>query len=142
MTLRPSVPAPRSTALFPAPAVVEAPPVTTFEDVERHVKVHGPDYLLQALRTLQSHCRMAPLSTLAADLGWFLGEFPKSSRQNPMPRSDLGQGLEAYKKWHADIRRALAFASGARAAKAGATRAPTAGPICWRRSRRTQATAA
>lgn len=105
-------------ALFPAPAAVAAPPVRTFEDVERHLKAHGPKYLLQALRTLQSHCRMAPLSTLDADLGWFLGEFPRSSRQNPMPRPDLRQGLDAYKKWHTDIRRALEFASGARVAKA------------------------
>lgn len=104
-------------ALFPAPAAVAAPPVRTFEDVERHLKAHGPKYLLQALRTLQSHCRMAPLSTLAADLGWFLDEFPKSSRQNPMPRPDLGQGVAPYKKWHADIRRALELASGARGAR-------------------------
>jgi hypothetical protein len=62
---------------------------------------------------------MQSLSEIPADLAWFLGEFPKSARQNPMPRPDLGQGLDAYKKWHADIRRALAFASGAREAKGG-----------------------
>lgn len=103
--------------LFAASAPPSRPVrIETMEDVQRFVAVEGPDYLLQALRTLRSHTLDQPLSSIPADLEWIDRNFPKA-RRGVHPRPDLGQKLGPYQKWRADLRRAVERATGARAAR-------------------------
>lgn len=87
------------------------------DDVRRFIEVEGPAYLLQSLRTLRSHTLDQPLSTIPADPAWIEQNFPKVKR-GVHPRPDLDQKVEPYRKWRADLLRAVSLATGATAAKA------------------------
>ena len=106
------------TQQFPKPNAAAVAParIETMLHVRDYLATEGPSYLLQALRTLTTHTNHAPLSTLEANLDWIEQNFPKS-RKNVHPRPDLNQPLEAYKKWRADLVRAVKIATGARAAE-------------------------
>ena len=94
-----------------APATVD-----TMQDVWDFLAVEGPTYLLQAMRTLATHTNHAPPSSQDATFEWIAEHFPKA-RRGVHPRPELDQGLDAYKKWRADLVRAVTIASGARAAR-------------------------
>jgi hypothetical protein len=94
-----------------APATVD-----TMQDVWDFLAVEGPTYLLQAMRTLATHTNHAPPSSQDATFEWIAEHFPKA-RRGVHPRPDLNQGLDAYKKWRADLVRAVTIATGARAAR-------------------------
>ncbi|MDO5604807.1 MAG: hypothetical protein Q4G25_06555 [Paracoccus sp. (in: a-proteobacteria)] len=91
--------------------------IETMEDVKQYIEVEGPSYLLQSLRTLRSHTMDQPLTTIPADPEWIEHHFPKVKR-GVHPRPDLDQKVEPYKKWRADLLRAVAMATGAKATKA------------------------
>lgn len=82
-------------------------------DVVTYLEINGPAYLLNALRTLRSHLNDEHLSKTPACLDWIADEFPKA-KSGVHPRGDLPQKLEAYKKWRADLIRAVKIATGER----------------------------
>lgn len=99
--------------------------ISTMQDVWDWVVAQAPDpeeprkdnpvgYLLQALRTLVSHCAGAPLSTMPADPAWIEEHFPKAAK-GVHPRPDLGQSLKTYQKWRADLLRGVMKADGSEA---------------------------
>ncbi|WP_394181161.1 hypothetical protein [Yoonia maritima] len=88
----------------------------TMKDVTAHLEEHGLDYLLKALRTLQSHMNNAPLSTLPANSLWVNAEFPKP-KSGRHPRPDLPQAIRPYAKWRADLLRAVSLFDGSHAEK-------------------------
>lgn len=105
------------THLFPKSFAAFVPgKVENMHDVERFITVNGPPYLLKALTTLKSHLNQASLSGMDATLAEIEAYFPKS-RKGVHPRPDLRQPLDAYKKWRADLIRAVKIATGMKAAK-------------------------
>jgi len=102
------------TQIFPTAASFAK--MKTMQDLRVWLETNGPAYLLQALRTLETNTAGEPLKLIPADLAWIDTHFPKS-RDGKHPRPDLGQSLEAYKKWRADLVRAVKKASGAEAEK-------------------------
>lgn len=106
----------------------ETPPspgtVTTMADVKTWILSHADPatgknpmgYLTQYITTLQSHCGRAPLETLPAKVDWIDEHFPKV-KKGKHPRPDLGQNLDAYKKWRRYILLAIQKATGAETAK-------------------------
>lgn len=85
-------------------------------DVRSCLETEGPAYLLQAIRTLRSHTHDEPLVHIPAAPAWIDRHFPKV-RRGLHPRPDLGQSVEPYKKWRADLLRAVARATGKRTEK-------------------------
>lgn len=97
------------------PKVPASPAViTTMKDVKDHIEAVGPAYLLQSIRTLQTHLRYGDLADVPASIEWFDENFPLA-RGGIHPRPDLPQKIAAYKKWCADIRRCVDIATGRRA---------------------------
>ncbi|MCP1168907.1 site-specific integrase [Limimaricola litoreus] len=99
--------------------------IDTMQDVADWVVAQAPNpeeprkdnpvgYLLQALRTLVSHCAGAPLSTMPADPAWIEEHFPKVVK-GVHPRPELGQSVGVYQKWRADLLRSIKKANGAEA---------------------------
>ncbi|MGP6090007.1 hypothetical protein [Antarctobacter jejuensis] len=107
------------TDLFPStgPTPIVSSHAQTMEDVLDHIDTNGPAYLRQALTTLVRHMHGTPLCALPADLAWIEEHFPRV-KNGRHPRPDLGQKLEPYKKWRADLRRSVEIATGLRARKA------------------------
>ena len=101
------------------------------QDVWDHFAAQAPDpsnpkednpagWRLQYLTKLQSHCGGAPLATIFTSgdlLAEFATNFPKV-KKGAHPRPDLGQDIEAYKKWRQQCRKAIEVATGAAAEKA------------------------
>lgn len=105
--------------LFPQTAAVEAPvDVKTMKDVKDWILAQTDadgnnkcKYLLQYIRTLQTHCNGTDLSNIPADMSWIEEEFPKASR-GKHPLSATWQNLDAYKKWRRCIILAIKKATG------------------------------
>ncbi len=105
--------------------------IRDMQDVWDHFAAQAPDpskpkegnpagWRLQYLTKLQSHCGDAPLATIFTSgdlLAEFDANFPKV-KKGVHPRGDLGQDIEAYKKWRRHCRRAIEVATGAAAEKA------------------------
>lgn len=101
---------------FPPTETAAPARVETMQDVQDFLAANGPAYLVGALRTLKTHTNHEPLVRIEASVAWIDEHFPKV-RKGVHPRPDLPQGIEAYKKWRADLRRAVMMATGATAAK-------------------------
>jgi len=102
---------------IPAPAATVSPlTVETMQDAKDYLTIHGPIYLLQAIRTLETHTNYEPLSTMDATEKWVDDNFPKA-RKGIHPRPDLSQKIGAYRKWRSDLLRAVGIATGARKAR-------------------------
>lgn len=97
----------------PLPAT---PQVRTMKDVQEVLKGTRSEYLLDAIRRLATFVQMVDLSTIPADIEWLNEEFPEV-RRGVHPRPDLPSKLPAYKKWRADLLRAVTIATGERDAK-------------------------
>ena len=96
--------------IFPAPRPSTVK-ISTMQDVQDWITENGPQYLNAALIRLVGNAHGEPLSRLPADLNWIEANFPKA-RKGIHPRPDLNQKLEPYKKWRADLIRAVNFATG------------------------------
>lgn len=105
--------------LFPTNTIIQAPAeIKTMKDVQEWIyaqtDIHGNNkfkYLLQYIRTLQTHCSGTDLTNIPADLNWIEKEFPKASR-GKHPLSGNWQNIDAYKKWRRCVILAIKKASG------------------------------
>jgi integrase len=106
-------------AILPPPSAEATADVITIAIMEARIRAkHGPTcYLLKALGKLRVHLSFGPTAEIPYDLAAFDRDFPKSTRGRH-PRPDLDQGLDAYRKWRADARRAIEDALGRRDEKA------------------------
>ena len=86
------------------------------KDVQEVLAGTRSEYLLDAIRRLSTFVQMVDLSTIPADVEWLNEEFPEV-RRGVHPRPDLPSKLPAYKKWRADLLRAVTIATGERDAK-------------------------
>lgn len=116
----------------PKPHAPKAPnQIRDMQDVWDYFACQAPDptkpkennpesWRLQYLTKLQSHCGGTPLAMIFPGndlLTEFDADFPKVKR-GMHPRGDLGQNIDAYKKWRQQCRKAIEIATGAAAEKA------------------------